>query len=98
MQDNTRFCGKTGRTRRHFSPPLLIVLLLLSLSGRATARTGGNPINSLDPQGRQGRSPNSPGEGHTLYGDFKVDDSKVSGSKPETFSVTLYTITNAVVA
>src|SRR6185503_7983209 len=31
------------------------------------------------------------GGGHLLYGDFKVDDSKASGPKPETFQLILYT-------
>lgn len=31
------------------------------------------------------------GGGHLLYGDFKVDDSQVSGPKPETFHLILYT-------
>src|SRR5581483_1670837 len=99
MQDNSRFCGKTGRTRRHFSPPLLIVLLLLSLSGPVIVRTHGAPAKYFDPQSRPSRTVNpSSGEGHMLFGDFKVDDSKVSGPKPETFTIILYTITNSVVA
>ena len=31
------------------------------------------------------------GGGHMLFGDFKVDDTKVSGPKPETFHILLYT-------
>jgi len=31
------------------------------------------------------------GGGHLLYGDFKVDDSKATGPKPETFQLILYT-------
>jgi tetratricopeptide (TPR) repeat protein len=30
------------------------------------------------------------GGGHTVYGDFKIDESKVSGIKPETFHLVLY--------
>src|SRR5215510_3078688 len=35
---------------------------------------------------------------HLLYGDFKIDDSKSSGAKPENFQVVLYTISGNVVA
>lgn len=98
MQINTRFRSRDGRIRRHFSLASLIAVLVYSLSGGVTARTGA-PGNYFDPQSRQGRTANpSSGEGHTLFGDFKVDDSKVSGPKPETFSIILYTLANAVVA
>lgn len=90
MPDNTRFCGQAGRAK--LSQPLLLALLALSLSGWALARTGGASINDFEQQGR------GSGGGSTLFGDFKVDDSKVSGPKPETFAVILYTPTNAVVA
>ncbi len=38
------------------------------------------------------------GEGHTLFGDFKVDESKVSGSKPLAFDVILYAEGGIVIA
>src|SRR5258706_2874954 len=38
------------------------------------------------------------GGGHMLFGDFKVDDSKVGGAKPETFHIILYTRGGRVVA
>jgi tetratricopeptide (TPR) repeat protein len=38
------------------------------------------------------------GGGHTLYGDFKVDESKASGAKPLSFDVILYTTGGDVVA
>ena len=90
MPDNTRFCGQAGRAK--LSQPLLLALLALSLSSWALARTGGASINDFDYQGR------GSGGGSTVFGDFKVDDSKVIGPKPETFTVILYTLTNAVVA
>jgi len=90
MPDNTRFCGQTGRAK--LSQPLLLALLALSLSSWALARTGGASINDFNHQGRVS------GGGSTVFGDFKVDDSKVSGPKPETFTVILYTQTHAVVA
>ena len=38
------------------------------------------------------------GGGHLLYGDLKVDDSKVSGPKPEAFHLILYTRSGRVIA
>jgi len=97
MQDKIRFRGKTGRTKRHFSLPLLIAPLAISLSSWAVAQTGGAAINYFSHQGRSRGGAASTGEGSTVYGDFKVDDSKVSGPKPETFTIILYTNANAVV-
>jgi Tfp pilus assembly protein PilF len=38
------------------------------------------------------------GGGHTVFGDFKVDDSRASGPKPQTFHVILYSRGGSVVA
>lgn len=85
MQTHTRFGDKTERTKIWL--PLLLMLLMLSL----VALTSGAAINDFDPQGRGGSG------GTLVYGDFKVDDSKVSGPKPESFTVILYTQTNTVI-
>lgn len=85
MQNHTRFGGKPERTKHWL--PLLLMFLILSL----VARTSGASINDFDHQGRGG------GGGSTVFGDFKVDDSKVSGPKPESFTIILYTNANAVI-
>jgi tetratricopeptide (TPR) repeat protein len=38
------------------------------------------------------------GGGHTVWGDFQIDDSKVSGLKPETFHLVLYNFTGHEIA
>ncbi len=94
MQNHTRFGSKTERTKLWL--PLLLMLLILSLPSWAVARTGGASINYSSHQSRGRVTPS--GEGSTVYGDFKVDDSKVSGPKPESFTIILYTNANVVVA
>jgi tetratricopeptide (TPR) repeat protein len=68
-----------------------LALLALSLSSSAVTGIGGASINDFDHQGR------GSGGGSTVFGDFKVDDSKVSGPKPETFTIILYTPAHVVV-
>jgi tetratricopeptide (TPR) repeat protein len=43
-------------------------------------------------------APGQIGGGHTLFGDFKVDDSKIKGPKPETFHLTLITTSGQAVS
>lgn len=88
MQNHTRFGSKTERTKLWL--PLLLMLLMLF------AQTGGASSNYVTHQSRGRTTPS--GDGSTVYGDFKVDDSKVSGPKPESFTVILYTNANVVVA
>jgi Tfp pilus assembly protein PilF len=90
MPDNTRFCSQAGRTK--LSRAVWLALLALSLSSSAVTGTGGASINDFDHQGR------GSGGGSTVFGDFKVDDSKVSGPKPETFTVILYSLANIIIA
>jgi len=94
MQDHTRLCGKPGRAK--LSLLLLIALLVLSMPSWAMAQHFRASINDFSSQGR-GRS-EPPGAGNTIYGDFKVDDSKVSGPKPENFTIFLYTTAHIVIA
>jgi Tfp pilus assembly protein PilF len=72
-----------------FVSSLSVTLLLCVLAIQATAqrRPAGTVEQPLD----------APGIKHLLYGDFKIDDSKVSGRKPENFQVILYNISGSVV-
>ncbi len=38
------------------------------------------------------------GGGHTLYGDFKIDDSQVSGVRPQTFFIILYSVNGTLLS
>jgi tetratricopeptide (TPR) repeat protein len=75
--------------KRYFLLPLLAGLLSGSLAARAAAQGEG--------QSGRGRLPD-PAVTHTLYGDFKVDESKASGSKPGTFQLVLYTLAGHPIA
>ncbi len=61
----------------------LAVSLILIISGHAAAQRPGAPSGT-------GAGVES-NVSHTLFGDFKVDESKVSGTKPVSYQVILYT-------
>jgi Tfp pilus assembly protein PilF len=90
MPNNTQFYGQAERAKHYFSPLLLIALATFSLPGWAVPHTGGTLFSCSGNQGRGG--------GNTLFGDFKVDDSNVSGPKPEIFTVILYTEATTLIA
>jgi tetratricopeptide (TPR) repeat protein len=57
---------------------------------RVTTRISLSFIFTVVLLGGAGTASAQRGEGHTLYGDLKVDDTKVKGLKPETFHLVLY--------
>ncbi len=76
--------------KRLFSPILFVALLTCSLATQAAAQAR--------PRGSGGQSTNTSGVKHLLFGDFKIDESKVSGIKPQNFQIVLYSISGNIVA
>jgi tetratricopeptide (TPR) repeat protein len=79
----TTIFGGVETMKKRFIHSLIILLIGLVVCGTAAAQ-------------RPGQSSRDTGAeisniSHTLFGDFKVDESRVSGSKPSSYQVVLYT-------
>jgi tetratricopeptide (TPR) repeat protein len=67
---------------------IALLLSLIAMDAAAQSRQRGvASTESFDP----------PGVTHILYGDLKIDESKVTGRKPESYQIVLYNISGTVV-
>ncbi len=82
--------------RAYFLPLSLTALIVFSQV--AMARMEGDYTAPQRPGRGQPPIGGSSNVGHTLFGDLKVDESKVSGNKPQTYLVILYSNLGNVIA